>query len=123
MYLRTVNNILELIPSVPTQYPALEPAWIIEGIVPLQKNRGDFLVSGKLWSRFHAHVPWATFKEFWSAKELVYDRRNAEAKRFFLKISSMIQRNTRRSFLSMHFIAKSNGSLTLTLHIMLPWDF
>ena len=70
-------------PSVTAQDPALEPARIAEGILPLQMRCGNFVISGAMWRRFKVNRPWLTFAEFWSMKERAYNRRNAQSKLFF----------------------------------------
>ena len=67
------------------QDPVLAHARITEGINPLLMNRGDFYVSGVSWAKVHAHQPWLSFEYFWSNKEHIYDYRNADTNRFFLR--------------------------------------
>ena len=56
-------------PSVTAQDLASEHAWIVEGILPLQMRRGNFVISGAMWCKFKTNRPWLTFAEFWMIKE------------------------------------------------------
>ena len=74
-------------PSVSAQDPALEPAWITEGILPLLMNRGTFYVAGGFCAKYEFAHPWGTFEEWWEHKECMYDLGNAKAKRFWAEFS------------------------------------
>ena len=117
MYLYSEGNMFckILTPSVSAQDPALEPAWITEGIIPLRMNRGDFFISGASWVKFRAHRPWASFEQFLALRESICDQRNANAIRF-LKSSKAIQRGMCRFSLIALFVAR----LILFSTIMFP---
>jgi hypothetical protein len=70
-------------PSVTAQDPASEPARIAEGILPLQKRRGNFVISGTMWRKFNANRPWLTFAEFLLIKDHAYNRRNTHSVFFY----------------------------------------
>jgi hypothetical protein len=90
---------------VPAQDPALAPVQVTEGVLPRQLMRGNFYVAGVFWAKFHIRYPLVSFEEFWAYRERVYDLRNADTKRFFAEFS-VIQKNTRRSLLTVRFVAK-----------------
>jgi hypothetical protein len=90
---------------VPAQDPALAPAQVTEGVLPRKLNRGDFYVAGASWAKFHIRYPSVSFEEFWADRVHVYDLRNADTKCFFPNFS-VIRKNTRRSLLTVRFIAK-----------------
>jgi hypothetical protein len=80
LYKDVENQILwYLTPSVSVQ----DPAQITEGIVPWRLNRGNFYVAGASWGKAHARRLWLLFEDFWSNKKCIYERRNADTKRFF----------------------------------------
>ena len=70
----------KLAPSVSAQDPALEPARITEGILPLWMNRGTFYVAGGLWAKYAFEHPWGNFEEWWERRERNYEVGNAKAK-------------------------------------------
>ena len=61
----------------------MAPAQVTEGILPWVLKRGDFNVASASWAKFHARQPWVSFEDFWSDRKRVYERRNADTKRFF----------------------------------------
>ena len=66
------------------------PATVTEGVVPLMMNQGDFFISGRTWTKFHAKHPRISFKKFWEHKLRQYSRRSEETRRFFVNF----QRNS-----------------------------
>ena len=95
-------------PSVTAEDPALKPARIAEGILPLRMRRGNFVISGAMWHKFNASRPWLTFPELWLLKECVYNCRNAQSK-LFLIISRVTRTSIMRSFVIVLFDAKLNA--------------
>ena len=89
-------------PAVTAQDPVSEPARIAEGIQPLRMKHGNFVVSSAMWCKFNANRPWLTFAEFWSKKEPVYNRGNAQSKLFFDNF--MRDEEKHREVLRDHFI-------------------
>jgi len=69
-----------LTPSVSAQDPALEPARITEGILPLWMKRVSLCVSGGAWAKYSYVHPWGSFGEWWEHLERRYDNDNAKAK-------------------------------------------
>ena len=82
-----VLHTLQLTPSVFAQDPALEPARITEGILPLWMNRGTFYVAGGLWAKYAFEHPWGNFEEWWERRERNYKVGNVMAKRFWAEFS------------------------------------
>ena len=78
----------KLMPSVIAQDPALEPAWVTEGTLPLWMRFGSFHVAGQAWAKYHYEHPWGSFAEWLERLEQKYDRDNAEAKLFWAEFSS-----------------------------------
>jgi len=70
-------------PSVPAQDPAVEPAWITEGIEPLWMQRDDFYISRAMWSQFHLRFPWVSFDVFWNVKKRLYNYYNDDSNKSF----------------------------------------
>jgi hypothetical protein len=70
-------------PSVPAQDPAVEPAWITEGIDPLWMQHDDFYISRAMWSQFHLLFPWVSFDVFWNVKKRLYNYYNDDSKSFW----------------------------------------
>ena len=91
-------------PSVTAQDLASEHAWIVEGILPLQMRRGNFVISGAMWCKFKTNRPWLTFAELWLIKERAYNRRNAQLKRFFDNFTCDADKH--REILCDHFICR-----------------
>ena len=95
-------------PSVTAEDPALKPARIAEGILPLRMKHGNFVISGAMWHKFNANRPWLTFAEFWLIKERAYNQRNEELKAFFLTIF-LVMRSTVKFFTIVLFVVKSSA--------------
>ena len=74
-------------PSVIAQDPALEPAWVTEGTLPLWMRFGSFHVAGQAWAKYHYEHPWGSFAEWLERLEQKYDRDNAKAKLFWAEFS------------------------------------
>ena len=68
-FVRDKYFLKKLTPSVSAQDPALEPARITEGILPLWMNQGTFYVAGGLWVKYLFEHPWVTFEEWWEHRE------------------------------------------------------
>ena len=77
----------KLMPSVSAQDPALKPAWITEGTMPLWMRFGSFHVADKAWAKYHYDHPWGSFVELLERLERKYDRGNAKSKQFWAKFS------------------------------------
>jgi len=74
-------------PSEIAQDPALEPAWVTEGTLPLWMCFGSFHVAGQAWAKYHYEHPWGSFAEWLERLEQKYDRDNAKAKLFWAEFS------------------------------------
>ena len=74
-------------PSEIAQDPALEPAWVTEGTLPLWMRFGSFHVAGQAWAKYHYEHPWGSFAEWLERLEQKYDRDNAKAKLFWAEFS------------------------------------
>ena len=73
---------------MPAQDPALAPAQVTEDVLPRKLNREDFYVAGASWAKFHIRYLSVSFEDLWADRMRVYDLRNADAKRFFCRISA-----------------------------------
>ena len=74
-------------PSEIAQDPALEPAWVTEGTLPLWMRFGSFHVAGQAWAKYHYEHPWGSFAEWLERLEQKYDRDNVKAKLFWAEFS------------------------------------
>ncbi|PVH38786.1 hypothetical protein PAHAL_5G352600 [Panicum hallii] len=64
------------------QDPAVEPAWVTEGILPITMKRDDFYMTGETWAKFHSAHPVITFDEFLTIMLRSYEKCSTTAKVF-----------------------------------------